>query len=556
MEVIMPKMGESINEGTIIKWYKKVGDSVKQDEIIFEISTDKVDTEIPSPGNGVLKEIKFKEGDTVEVGVVVAVIEADGEEFMPTQKEEPKENAKEIKNAEDKIETPPIVTHIEKPKIQTVISSQSVDVTMPKMGESVMEGTVLKWHKKAGDKIEKDEILFEISTDKVDTEVPSPEAGVVSEILIAEQETVAVGTVVARISPAGVSLTSDSSAKEAPADEAKIFEQEQMHDNFARQSVEEVKFQKGKSNKFYSPLVISIAQKEGVSFNELETINGTGQDERVTKKDILSYLDFRKTQSAGKKKEDSLMPASAAAKPVTSSSSGGVERIEMDNIRQKIMQHMVRSRDTSVHVAAMIEVDMLKVHNFIKDKKEEYLRREGIKLTYMSFVADAAVKALRQYPLVNSNIEGTTILMKNYINLGIAVAIEPTGLIVPNIKGAGDKNIIGMAKSIADIAFRARNKKLIPDDISNGTFTITNYGVFGTIFGTPIINQPEVAILGVGIVEKKPVVVEVDGMDTIAIKPIMALTLSHDHRLIDGMLGGMFLKYIKDTLENFDSSLV
>ncbi len=556
MEVIMPKMGESINEGTIIKWYKKVGDSVKQDEIIFEISTDKVDTEIPSPGNGVLREIKFKEGDTVEVGVVVAVIQADGEVSVPAQKEEPEETVKEIKKTVDKIETPLIDADVEQQKVQTLGASKEVEVIMPKMGESVMEGTVLKWHKKAGDKIEKDEILFEISTDKVDTEVPSPEAGVVSEILVAEQETVAVGTVVARISPAGSSLTSDSSAKEAPADEVKIFEPEQMHDNFAKQSVEEVKFQKGKSNKFYSPLVISIAQKEGVSFNELETINGTGQDERVTKKDILSYLNNRKTQSAGKKKEDRLMPASVAAKPVTSSSSGGVERIEMDNIRQKIMQHMVRSRDTSVHVAAMIEVDMLKVHNFIKDKKEEYLRREGIKLTYMSFVAYAAVKALRQYPLVNSNIEGTTILMKNYINLGIAVAIEPTGLIVPNIKGAGDKNIVGMAKSIADIAFRARNKKLIPDDISNGTFTITNYGVFGTIFGTPIINQPEVAILGVGVVEKKPVVVEVDGMDTIAIKPIMALTLSHDHRLIDGMLGGMFLKYIKDTLENFDSSLV
>jgi len=556
MEVIMPKMGESINEGTIIKWYKKVGDSVKQDEIIFEISTDKVDTEIPSPGNGVLREIKFKEGDTVEVGVVVAVIQADGEVSVPAQKEEPEETVKEIKKTVDKIETPLIDADVEQQKVQTLGASKEVEVIMPKMGESVMEGTVLKWHKKAGDKIEKDEILFEISTDKVDTEVPSPEAGVVSEILVAEQETVAVGNVVARISPAGSSLTSDSSAKEAPADEVKIFEPEQMHDNFAKQSVEEVKFQKGKSNKFYSPLVISIAQKEGVSFNELETINGTGQDERVTKKDILSYLNNRKTQSAGKKKEDRLMPASVAAKPVTSSSSGGVERIEMDNIRQKIMQHMVRSRDTSVHVAAMIEVDMLKVHNFIKDKKEEYLRREGIKLTYMSFVAYAAVKALRQYPLVNSNIEGTTILMKNYINLGIAVAIEPTGLIVPNIKGAGDKNIVGMAKSIADIAFRARNKKLIPDDISNGTFTITNYGVFGTIFGTPIINQPEVAILGVGVVEKKPVVVEVDGMDTIAIKPIMALTLSHDHRLIDGMLGGMFLKYIKDTLENFDSSLV
>ena len=233
-------------------------------------------------------------------------------------------------------------------------------------------------------------------------------------------------------------------------------------------------------------------------------------------------------------------------------SSDGVQKIEMDNIRLKIMQHMVKSRDTSVHVTAMIEVDMNKVYNFIQAKKEEFLRNEGVKLTYMPFITHAAVKALKEYPLVNSTIDGTTIYQKKYINLGIAVAIEPTGLIVPNIKDAGDKNIIGLAKSINDLATRARVKKLTPDDISNGTFSITNYGVFGTIFGTPIINQPEVAILGVGAVQKKPVVMEIDGTETIAIKPIMSLTLSHDHRLVDGMLGGKFLKFIKDTLENFD----
>ena len=204
----------------------------------------------------------------------------------------------------------------------------------------------------------------------------------------------------------------------------------------------------------------------------------------------------------------------------------------------------------------MLEVDMTKIYNFLKHHKDEYIKKENIKLTYMAFIAHAAIKALKDFPLVNSSIEGSTIIKKKYINLGIAVAIEPTGLIVPNIKGAGEKNIIGLAKAINDIASRARNKKLSPDEISNGTFTITNYGIFGTIFGTPIINQPEVAILGVGVVVKKPVVVEVDEVDTIAIKPVMALTLSHDHRLVDGMLGGKFLKYIKDGLENFDGNIV
>jgi pyruvate/2-oxoglutarate dehydrogenase complex dihydrolipoamide acyltransferase (E2) component len=213
---------------------------------------------------------------------------------------------------------------------------------------------------------------------------------------------------------------------------------------------------------------------------------------------------------------------------------------------------MIASRDTSVHVSAMLEVDMSRIYNYINKNKEEFRQKHGAKLTYMSFITQAVVKALREYPLVNSTIDGTTIIQKNYINIGIAVALEPAGLIVPNIKNADEKNIVGLSKAITDLAARSRTKKLTPDDITNGTFSITNYGVFGTIFGTPIINQPEVAILGVGTVVKKPVVIEVDGMDTIAVKPILALTLSHDHRLVDGMIGGRFLKHIKDTLENFN----
>lgn len=217
------------------------------------------------------------------------------------------------------------------------------------------------------------------------------------------------------------------------------------------------------------------------------------------------------------------------------------------------MDHMVASRDTSVHVSAMLEVDMMRIHNYIQEYKDEFQKQYGIKLTYMAFIAQACVKALKAYPLVNSTIDGNTILQKNFVNLGIAVAIQPTGLIVPNIKSAEQLNLIGLAKAVNDLAFRSRNKKLTPDDISGGTFSITNYGVFGTIFGTPIINQPEVAILGVGAVIKKPIVINVDGSDSIAIRPVMALTLSHDHRLIDGMLGGMFMKHLKETLENFDS---
>ncbi|HSW55562.1 MAG TPA: 2-oxoglutarate dehydrogenase, E2 component, dihydrolipoamide succinyltransferase, partial [Ignavibacteriaceae bacterium] len=516
MEIIMPKMGESVNEGTIIKWHKKVGDLVKQDEIIFEISTDKVDTEIPSPSEGVLKEIKVKEGETVEVGTVVAIIDGEGESVKTVESEKPVEE-KIIK--EDKV--------VEK----KTASEGLIEIEMPKMGESVMEGTIIKWYKKVGDKIKKDETIFEISTDKVDTEIPSPAEGTLAEVLIGEQETVTVGTIVAKIST-GSGAISSTKKETVTEKKAEVSESVSMHDNFAKAEMVEREKMKGEGSGFYSPLVLSIAQKENVSFDELRKFNGTGLQGRVTKKDILAYIESRGKQKPASKQVEVNKERTAAPAPScipsevkTVSYGSGIERIPMDNIRQKIMDHMIASRDTSVHVMSMIEVDMNRAHNFIQEKKDEFQQKYGVKLTYMAFIAQACVKAIKAHPLINSTIDGNTILQKSYINLGIAVAIEPTGLIVPNIKSSEQLNLIGLAKAINDLAYKSRNKKLIPDDISGGTFTITNYGVFGTVFGTPIINQPEVAILGVGAVIKKPVVVSAAGSDSIAVRPVVALTL-------------------------------
>lgn len=428
-----------------------------------------------------------------------------------------------------------------------------MDIVMPKMGESVMEGTIIKWYKKVGDRIKKDEPLFEISTDKVDTEIPSPAEGILAEVMVGEQETVEVGTVVARLEPDKPAVTRSAGTKPAQMEPGGIETSPQtapMHDNFSSPASA---FEDKEEIGFLSPLVLNIAKNEKVSFEELRTIKGTGLQGRITKKDILLYIDRRKEQKIETGKHSSPPSQPDYSVPlITAVPSGDVEVIPMDNIRQKIMRHMINSRDTSVHVTALIEVDMLKIHTFIQNHKNDFLEKEGIKLTYMPFIADAAIKTLKEYPLVNSTIDGTTIYKKKYINLGIAVAMEPNGLIVPNIKKAGEKNLIGLAKAINDLATNARTKKLTADDISQGTFTITNYGVFGTIFGTPIINQPEVAILGVGAVIKKPVAVEIDGIDSITVRPIMALTLAHDHRIIDGMLGGKFLKFVKDILESFE----
>ncbi len=547
VDIVMPKMGESIMEGTIIKWYKKVGEYVKKDETIFEISTDKVDTEVPSSAEGVLTEILFKETDTVGVGVAVARIETEKESAVK----------KEVEPVT--LEKNEVISTVAVEDNQT---GELINIPMPKMGESVMEGTIIKWYKKAGDAVKKDETLFEISTDKVDTEVPSPADGFLVEIIVKEQETVAVGVVVARLS--------SSDKVTLPVVKKEVVEEVSMHSQIAA-AVESVasieteepaksEFKTGKT-KFLSPLVLNIAQIEGISIEEVESIKGTGLDGRISKKDVFEYIDRKKNLPLQKKEQvKEIQPVQSPSFEIpkfdSSLVAGKVERIPMDNIRQKIMQHMVNSRDTSVHVTALIEVDMTNIYRFIQTNKESFLKKEGIKLTYMPFISQACVKALKQFPLVNATIDGSSILVKKYVNLGIAVSVEPNGLIVPNIKNAHEKNIIGLAASISELAEKARTKKLTPDDISGGTFTITNYGVFGTLFGTPIINQPEVAILGVGAVVKKPVVVEMNGFDTIAIKPIMYLTMAHDHRLIDGMLGGKFLAHIKDTLEKFDGNVL
>ncbi len=529
VEIVMPQMGESITEGTLIKWHKKKGDKVKKDEIIYEISTDKVDTEVPSPENGVLVDIKVFEQETVKVGTVVAIIETNGEAVV-------------IVEERKKDELPST----------TQVGGELIDVPMPKMGESVMEGTIIKWHKKVGDNVMRDEIIFEISTDKVDTEVPAPVDGTIAEILINENVTVAVGVTVARISTSGGIVRPKTETKQEQ-NSAQVQEKKNLQEETI---VETVKLD---SNQFYSPLVLNIARVESVSMNELETIIGTGTGGRVTKNDLLKYIESRKksktlSERLGRKKVDSLPePHTEVPKHVAAQRT---ERIPMDNIRQRIMHHMIKSRDTSVHVTVMIEVDMTLIHNFIERNRETFAAQEGIKLTYMPFVSFAVINALKEFPLMNASIDGSDIIIKKYINLGIAVAIEPNGLIVPNIKNADEKNIRGLAKSIADLGNRARSKKLVPDDVIDGTFSITNYGVFGSLFGTPIINQPEVGILGVGAVTKKSVVVENEGIESIAIKPMMYLSLSHDHRLVDGMLGGKFLKSLKETLENFDTRIV
>ncbi len=406
---------------------------------------------------------------------------------------------------------------------------------MPKMGESLTEGTIIAWLKSVGDKVQKDEIIYEITTDKVDTEIPSPVDGILVEILVKEQETVLVDTVVA--------IIETDSTQVVISDEKSVENLQSVKDEniaeIAQTEEKQIKVEKEKSNQFLSPLVLSIANKENIPISEVEKIAGTGLNGRITKNDILQFVNNKEK-----------LVKSAPIITVNSED----EIIPMDATRKRIMEHMIKSRDTSVHVTSVTEVDMSKLYNFLKQNKKRFAEEENVKFTYLTFISHAVINAIKEFPLINSQIDGDKIVMKKHVNLGIAVAVEPNGLIVPNIKNAENLSARGLAKEIASLGNKARNKGLVPDDVKNGTFSISNYGVFGVHFGTPIINQPEVAILGVGSVDKKAVVVEIDGLDTIAIKPMMYLTISHDHRLIDGMLGGKFLNSIKQRLENFDFS--
>ncbi len=526
VDVVMPKMGESLQEGTIIRWLKKPGDKVERDEMILEISTDKVDTEVPSPTSGVLQEVLAAENETIEVGKVIARIETEA-------------------SANNAVPAPPPIAE-EAPKSTGGSAGVLTDVVMPKMGESLQEGTIIRWLKKPGDKVERDEMILEISTDKVDTEVPSPTSGILAEILAAENETVEVGKVIARISSADQPAATATIHESAPSANFTIKSEAQTN----KASTE---------NKFYSPVVRSIAEQEGIPLGELDSIEGSGIDGRVTKQDILKYIETRKKPTsivAPQPKAVQVVAPSPIVKPERAIVQNDDEIIPMDRVRQIIAEHMIFSKHTSAHVTSVGEADVTKLVKWRNAHKDEFEKKNGFKLTYTPFFAKAVIDAVKQFPMVNVSVEGKNIIKHIRINLSFATALDDGNLIVPVIKNSDSLNLSGLARSIFDLSTRARAKKLNPDDIQGGTITLTNVGTFGTLFGTPVINQPQTAIIGVGAIQKRPVVRKLGDEDVIAIRDMLYCSITYDHRVIDGMLAGMYLNAFVKALESMDENSI
>jgi 2-oxoglutarate dehydrogenase E2 component (dihydrolipoamide succinyltransferase) len=550
-------MGESIFEGTITKWLKKVGEPVEKDEPLFEISTDKVDAEIPSPVAGVLTEIKFPEGATVEINTVVAVLSEDGSgaAAAPAKTaEKPAEkpgasvsaprasqpSASQPPASQPKAQPAPEAKPVPAPKPG---SSGGVEVVMPQMGESIFEGTITKWLKKVGDSVEKDEPLFEISTDKVDAEIPSPMDGVLSEIRAQEGETVQINVVVAVIGTSGagdrgfaatqVGPASAPAATIAPQAQPQVVESQPIHTERIRSS----------------PLVRRIAKEHSV---DLRMVPGTGSNGRINKDDILGYVQQGRARTAVAPKAQSAAPQVQPKPEPPQPKALTAEVVPLTKMRAIIAQRMVESKRISPHVHSVHKVDMTRIVRLRERERAGFEQRNGAKLTYMPFIAVAAIEALRRFPIVNASLIENAIHYHANINLGIAVALE-WGLIVPTVREAEKRDFAGLARSIADLAGRARAKKLSPDEVGGSTFTLTNSGLFGDEFGTPIINQPESAILAIGALKKEPVVLtDMEGNDTIAIRSMQHFCLGFDHRLIDGADGGKFMSEFKRTLETWD----
>ncbi|MFN8308033.1 MAG: dihydrolipoamide acetyltransferase family protein [Ferruginibacter sp.] len=440
-----------------------------------------------------------------------------------------------------------------------------VDLVMPKLGESIMEATILKWHKKPGDSIKQDETVLDIATDKVDSEVPSTAEGVIEEILFKENDVVPIGTVIARIRAGANAAVSGS--QPAPAPKQETYEEARVVEDIPYQPTASAQpaVSGGSSSKvrFYSPLVLNIAQQEGIGMAELENIPGTGQDGRVSKKDILAYVANKAT---GAKPPVASQPAQApvvaapepqAVKPQADIQppvvySGNVEVIEMDRMRKLIAKHMVDSRHTSAHVTSFAECDVTNLVLWREKVKKDFEKREGEKITFTPLFIEAIVKCIKRYPWLSSSVDGDKIIVKKDLNIGMATALPSGNLIVPVIRNADQLNLVGLTKQVNGLANAARSGKLKPDDTNGGTFTLTNVGTFGSIMGTPIINQPQVAIMAVGAIKKRPMVIETPQGDSIAIRHMMYISLSYDHRIIDGALGSTFLNAVAKELENFD----
>jgi 2-oxoglutarate dehydrogenase E2 component (dihydrolipoamide succinyltransferase) len=440
----------------------------------------------------------------------------------------------------------------------------TVDLVMPKLGESIMEATILKWHKQPGDQVKMDETVLEIATDKVDSEVPSTAAGIIEETFFKVNDVVPIGTVIARIRTSATENSHNGTTITTPAREASApqpvtntayTEQPSRQPNPVRPSTN--------SNRFYSPLVLNIAASEGISMSELENIPGTGNEGRVSKKDILQYVGQRKSggrQEQPSKAPDMIIPLSSVEQKQSATNNGAyavgnytgnVEIVEMDRMRKLIADHMVRSKHTSPHVTSFTEADVTNLVLWRDRVKKDFEKREGTKITFTPLFIEAIVRCIKRFPLVNCSLDGDKIIIKKDINIGMATALPSGNLIVPVIKNADQLNLVGLSKQVNTLADNARNGKLRADDTQGGTFTMTNVGTFGSLMGTPIINQPQVAILAVGAIKKRPVVVETSAGDSIAIRHMMYLSMSYDHRIVDGSLGATFLTAVAKELENF-----
>ena len=611
-DVLMPQMGESIFEGTITKWLKKPGEKVQRDEPLFEISTDKVDAEIPAPTAGVLKEIKVKEGATVQVNTVVGVIDADGASAAAkAPADQPPAQSKAAPQADGSpaaqqpgsperagvaragVEQPPSteksapVQQESQPQASSAPSGANggagTDVVMPQMGESIFEGTITKWLKKVGDKVQRDEPLFEISTDKVDAEIPAPTSGVLREIKVKEGTTVQVNSVVAVIGGAGLPGKAAPAQAAAPAKPAAAPQpQAQAPQSQAPppqqaqpQQHEVIGFPGNESGRAEgervrsSPLVRRIARENNV---DLDHVPGTGLGGRISKQDIQNFISHHGAGGAAQAAPPQQAPRTvqvpqqqAAAQPTPSPAPAPRpqapavqvpgELVPMTPMRKKIAERMVESKHTSAHVHSIFKVDMTRIAKFREKNRKAWEARNGVKLTYMPFIAKAMLHGIRVKPIINSSVVGDSIQYHKNVNIGIAVALD-WGLIVPVVKGAENLSFVGLQRAISDLGERARSKKLVPDDVQGGTVTITNPGIFGPQFGLPIILQPQVAILGMGGIFKEPVVMtDEDGNDSIAVRHIIRLSIGYDHRIIDGADADQFMVAVREYLENFNEDI-
>jgi 2-oxoglutarate dehydrogenase E2 component (dihydrolipoamide succinyltransferase) len=447
------------------------------------------------------------------------------------------------------------------------IAMAKFEVVMPKLGESIIEATITKWIKKPGDTIEEDDPIVEIATDKVDSEIPSPVEGKLIEVKFNEGDVVPVGKVIAIIETEPGEAEVKEEAKQDPADEtvppaeAKEDKQEASSEKAPKKeaaSDETAEKVSSTGDRFYSPLVKNIAKAENIGQEELDSIAGSGKDGRVTKDDIQAYLKTRSEKPKAEKSaatvpETSRSPEKSKAQPQVSAGSGD-EIVEMDRMRRLIADHMVMSVDVSPHVTSFIEVDVTNMVKWRERVKDDFLKREKEKLTYTPLFVEAAAQAIKDFPGVNASVDGYNVILRKNVNIGMAAALPSGNLIVPVIKNADQKNLIGLAKDVNGLANKARTNKLEPDDISGGTFTITNLGTFGSITGSPIINQPQVAILGLGVIKKKPVVLETEEGDVIAIRHMIILSLAYDHRVVDGALGGQYLQRMQQILESYDTN--